>query len=56
MSFEFLILLNIWIIFEKCYIKFNFDLIRDKIFEWIQKSNIDLAKSAQMFALTLIFI
>ena len=49
-------LLNIWIIFERRYIKFNFNLIRDKIFEWIQKSNIDLTKPTQMFALTLIFI
>ena len=55
-NLELFILLNIWIIFEKRYIKFNFDLIRDKIFEWIQKSNNDLAKSTQMFTLTLIFI
>ena len=44
MNLEFFILLNTWIIFEKRYTKFNFDLIRDKIFEWIQKSNNDLAK------------
>ena len=56
MNFEFLILLNIWIIFERLYIKLNFDLIRDKIFEWIQKLNSDFAKSTQMFALILIFI
>ena len=33
MSLELFILLNTWIIFEKYYIKPNFDLIRDKIFE-----------------------
>ena len=45
-NLELFILLNIWIIFEKLYTKFNFNLIRDKIFEWIQKLNNDLAKSA----------
>ena len=56
MNLEFLILLNTWIIFEGLYIEPNFDLIRDKIFEWIYELNSDLAESAQMFALTLTFI
>ena len=46
MGLEFLILLNTWVIFEKLYIEFNFDLIRDKIFGWIYELNNDLAKSA----------
>ena len=56
MNLEFFILLNTWIIFERFYTEFNFDLIHDKIFEWIQKLNNDFAKSTQVFILTLIFI
>ena len=46
MSLELFILLNTWIIFERFHIKLNFDLIRDKIFEWIHELNNDLTKSA----------